>query len=306
MKPKIIFMGTPKFAVPTLKAINEEFGITAVVTAADKPSGRGQKPKQSEVKTAALELGLQVLQPDSLKSDEFVRQISEIEPDIIIVVAFRILPASVYTLAKLGAFNIHASLLPKFRGAAPINWAIINGERQSGLTTFLLNEKVDTGSVLIQMPVDISEDATAGDLHDILMELSPKAAIETCNMLLSGNFIPIKQNDSEATPAPKIFPEMCAIDWSKTATDVKNFIHGMSPYPGAWTTLESKRLKILKCRTSSADLPQGNCLFENGKMLIGCRNGSIELIEVQYEGRKSMTAADFINGWRGSNHLKLA
>ncbi len=303
----IVFMGTPEFSVPTLERLNNEIGVAVVVTAPDKPQGRGRKLQPSPVKLKALELKIPVLQPESLKDENFIKELQFYEPDIIVVVAFRILPAMVYKLAKIASFNIHASLLPKYRGAAPINWAIINGEKVTGLTSFILQDKVDTGDILIQREFIIPENATAGDLYQMMKPLAAELAVETCYLLISGNFLPVKQDDTLASPAPKLFPEQCRIDWNKDNLSIRNFIHGVSPEPGAWTMFDNKRLKILRC------LPIENKNGNNGEFeiidkefYVNCAKGSISVIELQIEGKKVMNIRDFLNGYKGKSKGKLS
>jgi methionyl-tRNA formyltransferase len=301
-KPKVIFMGTPEFAVPTLEKLNEKYGIGLVVTVPDKAQGRGLKLMPSAVKEKAIELEIPVLQPESLKSEDFIRTVSEFNPDIIVVLAFRILPEEVFTLAKVGSFNIHASLLPAYRGAAPINWAIINGEKKTGLTSFLLEKKVDTGSILLSKEFEIPDGFTAGDLHNALMPLSAELAIETCELLLSGNYQLIPQDESKASKAPKIFPEDCKIDWSLPAEKIRNFIHGTSPTPGAWTIWDDKRLKILRARISgNKEGIAGFFVIENSQFMVFCGEDAIIIDELQAEGRKPMKIKDFLNGYKGEN-----
>ncbi|MFA6570751.1 MAG: methionyl-tRNA formyltransferase [Bacteroidota bacterium] len=303
-KASVIFMGTPEFAVPTLVKLNEEFGVKAVVTVPDKPQGRGKKQLPSPVKQKAAELSIPILQPDSLKDIDFVDKIKELTPDIIVVVAFRILPREVFSLAKLGTFNIHASLLPRYRGAAPINRAIIEGEKYTGLTSFLLDDKVDTGNILLQKKIEIPEGSTAGDLHDLMMPLSADMAVETCKMLLSGNFRTTMQDDSLACPAPKLFAENCRIDWNLPAERIVNFIHGTSPTPGAWTIWNGKRLKILRAELykGSALSEPGSFSIEDDKFIIQCETGSINATEIQPQDKKSMKTADFVRGYRGETN----
>ncbi|MBS1536457.1 MAG: methionyl-tRNA formyltransferase [Bacteroidetes bacterium] len=297
----IIFMGTPEFAAPSLRAIHQQFGVSAVVTIPDKPQGRGLKLTPSAVKIAALELGLPVLQPESLKSEEFRSEIESLRPDIIVVIAFRILPSAIYTLASLGAFNIHGSLLPKYRGAAPINWAIINGEKESGVTSFLLNNKVDTGKILLKRSCEISDSMTAGELYNSLMPLAAEIAVETCGLLLDGKAVPIPQDDSIATPAPKLFRENCAIDWSKTASEVRNFVRGVNPAPIAWVLWDNKRLKIYSVEIDNRKLPSGIWRIEQGKFIVGCGDETcVSLIEIQHEGKPKMNVEVFLRGYRGS------
>ena len=299
-KLKIIFMGTPEFSVPALEKIHELYGIECVVTVPDKPQGRGLVLKPSSVKQKALELGINVLQPESLKNPDFIEQIKQIAPDIIVVIAFRILPKDVYTIAKIASFNIHGSLLPKYRGAAPINWAVINGEKTSGLTSFILQEKVDTGNVLIKKEIRLFDGITAGELHDLLMPIAADLSIETIDMLAKGNFQALPQDDTIATPAPKIFKQDCIIDWNKPAVNVRNFIHGLSPYPGAYTIMHGKHLKILKTIiTKKSNLTEGAFVINDGKFLIGTKDFALELLEVHPENKKTMPVKDFLMGYRG-------
>ncbi len=293
-------MGTPDFAVPSLCAIHEKFGVAAVVTVPDKPKGRGLKLIPSAMKVAAMELGIPVFQPESVKSPEFAEQIAALKPDIIAVIAFKILPPSVYSQAKLGAFNIHGSLLPKYRGAAPIHWAIIHGETVSGVTSFLLQEKVDTGEILQTKQVEITDGMTAGELYHALMPLAAELAVETCDALLNDVATPIPQCDDEATPAPKLYRAHCKIDFNQKAEVVRNFIHGVSPVPGAWTEFDGKRLKILKAGLANSmwNSP-GEFTIEGDEMIVACESDGISLKEIQLEGKSVTTIHDFLRGWRG-------
>ena len=302
---KIIFMGTPEIAVPTLDILNENFDIQAVVTVPDKPKGRGLQMFSSPVKEHALSLGLKILQPIKMNDIDFIEKIRKIEPDIIIVFAFRILPPEIYNLAKIATFNIHTSLLPKYRGAAPINWAIINGETETGLTSFILNEKIDTGSILLQKVIDIPMFSTAGELHNLLMENAPQFTIDTCELLL-GNYQLKNQNDNLATVAPKIFRQTAKIDWTKDAVTVANFINGYSPIPCAWTIWNDTQLKIYHAKPidridifSKQNHTVGTFFIENKKLIIRCGTGFIEVFELQQEGKKRVLAKDFVNGFRG-------
>lgn len=296
----IVFMGNPEFAVPTLELLQKKFSISAVVTNPDRPSGRGLKPQPTPVKVKAKELSIPILQPEKLKDPALVQQIREISPDIIVVVAFKILPPEIFTLAKIASFNVHPSLLPKYRGPAPINWQIINGETKTGITTFVLQEQVDAGNIILQRAYDIPEGWTAGELHDFLAPLCAEIAVETCRVLISGNFQLIKQDDSQSTKAPKIFPEQCQIDWTLQARPLRNFIHGVSPSPGAWTFFNGKRFKIYKC-----DFIELAHNYQPGKFLqldrcfaIACGNGFILPKEVQIEGKKTTSADEFLRGYK--------
>lgn len=295
----IIFMGTPEFAVPSLISINEKYGVKAVVTVPDKPKGRGLKLSYSPIKEKAIELGIPVLQPEKLKDESFIENLKQFQPDIIVVIAFRILPKEVFLLPKIASFNIHGSLLPKFRGAAPINHAIITGEKESGLTSFILGEKVDTGNMLLQYKCNIDDNMTAGELHDNLMPEAANLSLQTIEILLSGNYQPIIQDETLASPAPKIFRENCKIDWRNTQEQVHNLIRGLSPYPGAWTMFENKQFKILRTMKTNKNIEQGKFIIKDNKMLVGCSDNALEIIEIQPENKKPMSIKEFINGWRG-------
>lgn len=299
-KPSIVFMGTPEFGIPAFKRIHKEYGIKAVVTAPDKPKGRGKKVLPSPIKTLAIELGIPILQPEKLKDETFLKQLRELEPDIIVVIAFRILPEKVWGASKIGTFNIHASMLPNYRGAAPINWAIIKGEKTTGLTSFLLAQKVDTGEIMIQEKIKIPDGATAGDLHDLMMPTAADIALRTCKMLVSGDYSVYKQDHSKATPAPKIFPDFCKIKWDIPAEDLRNFIHGLSPYPGAWTMWNGKRLKLIRTTfTNSGTGKPGSYFIENDQLFVYAKQGLLKVIELQVQGKKAMKTPDFLKGYRG-------
>lgn len=300
-RPKIVFMGTPEFSVPTLKSLHEKYDIPVVVTVPDKPKGRGQKMMPSPVKAAAEELGIRVLQPASLKDKDFIKELKEINADIFCIVAFRILPTAVFTLPKIASFNVHTSLLPKYRGAAPINWAIIKGEKKSGVTSFILDENIDTGNIVGTREVPIGESMTAGELHDELMPLAAELAVETCEQLLSGNYQLLKQNDSLATPAPKIFREDCRIDFNMDGQDLKNFINGMSPIPGAWTEFDGRKVKLLKSEFYEENHTKPkHYLIKNDNFLLQTATGTVKVLVIQPEGKKVMQIRDFLAGFRGN------
>ena len=298
----IIFMGTPGFAVPSLKALfNSHHKISAVVTVPDKAKGRGQKVAESEVKKFAVENFLPVLQPVSLKDPGFASELESLRPDLIVVVAFRILPKSIFKIPKYGSINLHASLLPKYRGAAPINWAIMNGERETGVTTFFLQEKVDTGSIIMQEKLDIAYDETAGTLHDRLMLLGAETLFSTVELIDSYDGKPPahKQNNGEATGAPKIFKEDCRIDFNRSVDEVYDFIRGLSPYPGAYTEYNEKIIKIygaVKSRWDSLKGP-GRFFIKEEKLYVSCLNEFLEITELQMEGKKRMNSREFLNGY---------
>jgi methionyl-tRNA formyltransferase len=296
---RVVFMGTPEFAVDSLRAIVDAgHDVPLVVTTPDRPKGRGQKMISSDVKRFALERGLEVATPERLKDPEFEALIRSKDPDVICVVAFRILPESIYTIPALGSFNLHASLLPKYRGAAPINWALINGETESGVTTFFLRRQVDTGSVILQRRVAIGPEMTAGELHDELMRVGAEAVVETLRLIESGSVEALAQDDALATPAPKIFRDDCRIDWSRPAQRVHDFVRGLSPYPGAFTTRFGAILKILRTRVDdmSTQAPAGNVTVEGRRLFVACGAGRVEILEMQPEGRRAMSADEFLRG----------
>lgn len=298
---RIVFMGTPEFAIPSLKIlIDNNYEISAVVTAPDKPQGRGQKLDLSPVKKFAIERGLPVLQPDKLKDFSFVSTLKNIAPELIVVVAFRILPPEVFKLPQFGSFNLHASLLPKYRGAAPINWAIINGEKETGVTTFFLEESVDTGNIILQARVPIGEDETAGELHDKLAEIGAEIVLHTVRLIEMGKVQPRTQDNSMASAAPKIYKEDCRINWDKPALEVHNFIRGLSPVPGAFTYFEDKMLKIYRTRliTENTTAPYGTIIDVKEKFLVAANPGQIEILELQLEGKRRLSSEEFLRGFK--------
>lgn len=300
-QPRIVFFGTPEIAVPVLEEIHKQFGVISVVTNPDKEQGRGKKLLPSEVKAKAISLGIPILEPIDLKSEDFYNELKQLNADIFVVFAFKILPNNILELPKLGSFNIHPSLLPKYRGAAPINHSIINGDKITGITSFLMEQKVDSGNILIQEEFPIPEDSTAGDLQKIVMQTAPEIAIKTINLLLSGDYQLLQQDNSLVTKAPKLFKENCQINFNQDAERVKNFINGVSPEPAAWFMWNNLNYKILRARKSpeSHTLQAGEYLIQNKKILIGCHNGTIEVLEIQPPTKKVMTAREFINGFKG-------
>lgn len=304
---KIVFMGTPDFAVASLDIlIKNGFDVVAVITATDKLGGRGGKQVlQSAVKQYAVAHNLPVLQPEKLKNPEFIEILRGLEADLFVVVAFRMLPEIVWTMPPLGTINVHGSLLPKYRGAAPINWAVINGEKETGVTTFFLKHEIDTGDVIFREKMPIGEDETVGEIHDKMMLLGAETLLKTVQAIDNQNVVPQPQPNEAATHAPKIFNETCQIDFSKTAADVHNFVRGLSPYPTAWTMLDGLKLKIF--RTSKEICPPNT---EGGKMVtdsksylkIACSDGFIHLLDIQLEGRKRMLIRDFLNGYQLITH----
>jgi methionyl-tRNA formyltransferase len=300
---RIIFMGTPEFAVPSLDLLYKEgYDIVGVVTAPDKPAGRGMKLSESEVKKYAVANNLKVFQPEKLKHPDFIEQLRELNADLQVVVAFRMLPELVWNMPPLGTINLHASLLPQYRGAAPINWAIINGEKETGVTTFKLQHEIDTGNILLQEKIKITDDETAGSLHDKMKALGAKVLLRTVQQLHNGTFQEHPQrHSSKLCPAPKIFPEDCKINWNQEVAEINNFIRGLSPYPTAFTFLNGKKLKIFSAEIEQfpgLDIP-GNFITDRKSYLkFAARDGYISVKELQLEGKKRMRVADFLRGWR--------
>jgi methionyl-tRNA formyltransferase len=306
-RPRIVFMGTPEFAVATLDAIVKSGNnVVAVVTVPDKPAGRGQKVSVSPVKEYAQKNHIDVLQPEKLRDDSFIARLKSLDADIFVVVAFRMLPEQVWSIPHLGTFNAHASLLPQYRGAAPVNHAIINGETVSGVTTFLIDKEIDTGKILLVEETPIGLMDNAGDLHDRLMAIAANLTVKTIEGLVNKTVTPRPQKhitpDTILKPAPKIFPADTFVDWGKSMSEVHNFIRGLSPYPGARTVLkkadEKLSLKILGSKPATIKLkPADISVTPEGELLIGCGQGSIEITWLQAEGRKRMPAADFLRGF---------
>lgn len=301
---RIIFMGTPDFAVASLNALVEaKYNIVAVITAPDKPAGRGRKLNESAVKKYALSKGLEILQPVNLKHPDFLDNLASFQADLQIVVAFRMLPKQVWAMPKLGTFNLHASLLPNYRGAAPIHWAIINGETQTGVTTFFINEDIDTGAVIKQETAEISEDMTTGELYDILMTLGSKTVVETVEMIEKGNITPIKQKEGDFKPAPKLNKENCRIHWDQPSEKIYNHIRGLNPYPGAWTILKNKdeeiELKIYKGNMvlEHHEMSPGTILISKKKLRVATQNGYLDITDLKMSGKKRMDAISLLNGY---------
>ncbi|PWS26011.1 methionyl-tRNA formyltransferase [Pedobacter yonginense] len=300
---KIVFMGTPDFAVASLDAlVQAQFDIVAVVTAPDKPAGRGQKLSESAVKKYAVEKGIPVLQPEKLKNPEFVAQLKAYNADLQVVVAFRMLPEVVWAMPSKGTINLHGSLLPQYRGAAPINHAIINGEKESGVTTFFLTHEIDTGDIILREQVSIADDETAGDLHDKLMDVGAKLLVKTVTLIAEGNFSEQPQPQTDVLKhAPKIFKEDCKIDWNGSAVQVYNLIRGLSPYPTSFTFLNDKTLKIFKAELEQKEpgIAAGGFLTDGKTFLkFATKDGFIKLLDIQYEGKKRMLIEDFLRGMR--------
>jgi methionyl-tRNA formyltransferase len=298
---KIIFMGTPEFAVPSLKILVEnDYQIVGVITAPDKPSGRGLKLTASPVKEYAESVGLKILQPTNLKNPEFLEELKSLNANLQIVVAFRMLPEVVWNMPKLGTFNLHASLLPQYRGAAPINWAIINGEKETGASTFFLQHEIDTGNLILQEKEPIYEDDNVETLYERLKTMGAQLVLKTVRSIESGTAPSIPQMEShELKAAPKIFKETCEINWNKSARDIYNFVRGLAPYPTAWTTLNGKFFKVYKTKIIDNSSKQiAGEVKSDGKSFIhvNCGEGILALEELQAEGKKKMLVEEFLRG----------
>lgn len=300
---RIVFMGTPEFAVASLDAlVKAEYNIVGVITAPDKPAGRGMKVMESAVKKYAVEKGLHVLQPEKLKNSIFLEELRSLDADLQIVVAFRMLPEVVWNMPLLGTINVHASLLPQYRGAAPINWAIMNGEKETGITIFKLQHEIDTGNILLQAKVGIGDDETAGELHDRLKEVGANLLVKTVEGLADGSLKEKPQPEAEQIKhAPKIFTENCEITWDNSADDIHNLIRGLSPYPGAFTFLQDKMLKIYRSRKADISHKEVTGTFSTDHktyLRFAAQDGFIYLLEVQLQGKKRLQIEDFLRGYR--------
>jgi methionyl-tRNA formyltransferase len=303
-KLRIVFMGTPEFAVGILDTIlHNNYEVVGVITADDKPAGRGQKIKYSAVKEYALAHNLHLLQPTNLKDEIFLAELKALNANLQIVVAFRMLPEVVWKMPSLGTFNLHASLLPNYRGAAPINWAIINGETKTGVTTFFIDDKIDTGAMILNAETAIGANESAGELHDRLMELGSKTVIQTLRLVEKGSVITTVQEDNdEIKTAYKLNKENCKIDWNKPAIDIHNLIRGLSPYPAAWCFISDKgeewNVKIYQSSiiTESHSLAIGQLVSTKKELKIAVANGFIQIESIQFPGKKKMNTAEFLNG----------
>jgi len=308
---RIIFMGTPDFAVASLRALTENgYQVVGVITMPDKPAGRGQKLQESAVKKYAVERGLTVLQPEKLKNPDFIRDLKDLRADLQVVVAFRMLPEVVWTMPRLGTFNLHGSILPQYRGAAPLNWAIINGEQETGVTTFLLDREIDTGKILFRERIAIGKNDTAGDIHDRLMETGAGLVLKTVDAIADGNYVAMSQaqlaGNEPLKQAPKIFKEDCRIDWSRPGEQIRNLIRGLSPYPAAWTELADKDGQIFMLKIYYAELENGTdlvpgTLISDGKtsLKIAASDYVLNITDLQLSGKKRMKTADFLRGFHG-------
>ena len=302
---RIIFMGTPEFAVASLEALlNAGFDVAAVVTAPDKPAGRGQKLSESAVKKYAVSKGLPVFQPEKLKSPDFLEELRSYKADLQVVVAFRMLPEVVWNMPSKGTINVHASLLPNYRGAAPINWAVINGEKETGVTTFFLKHEIDTGNIIFSEKVQIGENETAGDVHDKLMAAGADLLVKTVKSIEAGDYQEIPQDaisTEELKHAPKIYKDDCLVNWNQTAEKVHNHIRGLSPYPTAFTTFQDKTLKIFRGDLQKCEpgIQPGAFLTDHKSYLkFACLDGFISITDLQLEGKKRMGIEEFLRGIR--------
>jgi methionyl-tRNA formyltransferase len=309
---RIVFMGTPEFAALILKTLVEDgCNIVGVITVPDKPAGRGQKLQESEVKKYALSKNLNILQPEKLKNPDFINALEVLKPDVQVVVAFRMLPEVIWQMPKLGTFNLHASLLPQYRGAAPINWAIINGDTKTGLTTFLIDKEIDTGKIIHKKEIEIKDSDSAGDLHDKMIPEGALLVIKTLESLANGNIEAIQQdsliNDNkELKPAPKIFKTDCKINWQLKGKTIYNLIRGLSPYPCAWTEIgktNDERFLMLKVFESELiesahNVTIGSIITDNKKLLVAINDGYIQIKNLQLEGKKRLNAEEFLRGFK--------
>lgn len=317
--PRIIFMGTPDFAVGSLKILVEnQFNIVAVITSQDKPAGRGLEMHQSAVKKYALEKNIKVLQPEKLKNAQFLNELKELKADLQIVVAFRMLPEEIWSMPKLGTFNLHGSLLPNYRGAAPINWAIINGEKETGVTTFFIEKEIDTGNIIFNETISILENDNAGIIHDKLMEIGAHLVLKTVETIASGNVKTIKQSDILKEIdcfklAPKINKEDCRINWTQSLDSIHNFIRGLSPYPGAWTEIKDGDNKTFFTKIYSTLKENINHNYALGKIVtdqkkqlkIAVTNGFIHILEIQLAGKKKLKTEEFLKGFLVSENAQV-
>ena len=314
---RIVFMGTPEFASTSLKRlVAEGYNIVAVVTTPDKPAGRGQKIHESDVKLTAKELGLPILQPEKLRDEEFLQALRDLRPDLGIVIAFRMLPEVVWAMPRLGTFNLHASLLPEYRGAAPINWAIINGETRTGVTTFLLNHEIDKGAIIEQEAIDILDDDNIGTLYDKLMNIGSELVVKTVEKLASGDYTTVEQmHIDEATlkPAPKIFKEDGRVDWSKSGRDIVNLVRGLSPYPAAWTPILKGGEEVGSAKLFTVQFEADDKSAEVGKPVtdgrsylgVRCADGIVYIDELQMAGKRRMATKELLLGWRDAAEVSF-
>ncbi|MCF6181866.1 methionyl-tRNA formyltransferase [Lutibacter sp.] len=311
-KLRIVFMGTPDFAVGSLDALlKAEFNIVGVITAPDKPAGRGKKLHQSAVKKYALAHQLNLLQPTNLKNEAFLNELEQLDANLQIVVAFRMLPKVIWQMPKFGTFNLHASLLPNYRGAAPINWAIINGESKTGVTTFFIDEKIDTGSIILQEEVSINKKITVGELHDQLMILGSELVVETTKLITEDNIKTIPQIESDIKFAPKIYTETCEINWNKSLNEIYNLIRGLNPYPTAWCLLLNNESEIkvkiydVEKELISHNYTIGKIIATKKEIKIATSNGFLKINSLQLAGKRKMDTKSLLNGYSFSSNSKM-
>ncbi len=309
---RIVFMGTPDFAVTILKHLVEHhYNIVGVITAPDKPSGRGRKLNQSAVKKYALSKNLTILQPKNLKNENFQQELKNLQAELQIVVAFRMLPKTIWQMPKLGTFNLHASLLPEYRGAAPIHWAIINGEKNTGVTTFFIDDKIDTGAIILQENIAISETETVGSLHDKLMFLGAELVIKTVDLIAKGTVKTTQQPNLEEKFAPKLHSENTQIDWSSSLDNIYNMIRGLNPFPAAWTTIKNDKDEIYAKIYHVEKIPESH-KYKTGKIIttkkelkVAVKDGFINIKEIKLTGKKKMDAISLLNGFTFSDKAKV-
>ncbi len=296
---RIVFFGTPSIAVKCLERLKDAGkDIVAIVTVTDKEQGRGKKILPSPVKEFAVSNSIPLLQPESLKSEEFHNELKELQADIFIIVAFKILPRIIFSMPKFGSFNLHGSLLPKYRGAAPVQWAVINGDQETGLTTFALEDKVDTGNIYLMRSVKIEPEDDFGSLYERMSVVGAEMVVETLDMIESGNFKLLPQNDELASPAPKIKKETCQIDFTKSAVAIHNLVRGLSPSPGAFFLHNGKQFKIYKTALAEQSIPTGEFFNTKHQIFVGTGKGTLEILEIQPEGKKRMKADEFLRGYK--------
>lgn len=317
---KIVYMGTPDFAVePLRRLVEDNYNVVGVVTMPDKPAGRGHKLQFSPVKQFAVDHNLHVMQPEKLKAEEFVNELRSLNADLFIVVAFRMLPEVVWAMPRLGTFNLHGSLLPQYRGAAPLNWAIINGEKRTGITTFFLTHEIDTGKIIDQQVIAIEDSDNVGTIHDKLMVMGGDLVIKTVNAILGGGIKPIPQeelyaSESELKPAPKIFKETCHLDFNNPTENIHNLVRGLSPYPAAWANLtaegkEDVQMKIYETKKEicAHNEAPGTLLTDGKKFLkVATKDGYLHLLQIQVPGKKRLSIEDFLRGFRFDTEYKLS
>lgn len=303
-KLKVVFMGTPEFAVATLDAIvKAHYEVVGVITAPDKPAGRGRKLNESAIKKYAVSNGLHLMQPTNLKNEEFLQELKSLQADVQVVVAFRMLPKDVWDMPKYGTFNLHASLLPNYRGAAPINWAIINGDTKTGVTTFFIDEKIDTGNIILREETLIGADEILGSLHDRLMYIGSHLVVKTLDLISTGKVQTIPQPEEDLKPAPKIFTETCEINWNDSLDNIYNLIRGLNPYPAAWTTLynndQEVKVKLYDVSKLITDhkLPIGTIQVENREIRVAVQEGFLKINSLQIAGKRKMDSKSLLNGY---------